>query len=89
MLCWLVASTGIVRVHRGGAVELLIVLGYIVVPLAAVRASFAFSGDTASSGGDGMILGCFLLAVPLWPLTMSLWLLYVLKRHADITSRGW
>ena len=51
--------------------ERLIVLGYLVIPAAAVIASFAFSGDAASSGGDGMILGCLLLAVPLWPLTMS------------------
>jgi len=69
-------------------VELLTILGYVVIPAAAVIASFAFSGDADSAGGDGMILGCVLLAVPLWPLTMSFWLFYVLKRHADTTSRG-
>jgi hypothetical protein len=69
-------------------VELLIVLGYIVIPAAAVITSFAFSGDADSPGGDGMILGCFLLAVPFWPLTMSFWLWYVLKRHWDAPSRG-
>ena len=68
--------------------ELLIVLGYIVIPAAAVIASFAFSGDADSAGGDGMILGCFLLAVPLWPLTMSFWLFYVLKRHSDAMAHG-
>lgn len=34
-----------------------------------------------------MILGCFLLAVPLWPLAMSVWLWYVMKRQLDATSR--
>jgi hypothetical protein len=68
-------------------VELLIVLGYVVIPAAAVIASFALSGDADSPGGDGMILGCLLLAVPLWPLTMSFWLFYVLKRHSDASSR--
>ena len=67
--------------------ELLIVVGYIVIPAAAVLASFAFGSEADSAGGDGMILGCFLLAVPLWPLTMSFWLWYVLKRHADVASR--
>ena len=67
--------------------ELLIVVGYVVIPAAAVVASFAFSGDADSARGDGMILGCFLLAVPFWPLTMSFWLWYVLKRHWDATSR--
>ena len=37
--------------------ERLIVLGYLVIPAAAVIASFAFSGDAASSGGDGIELG--------------------------------
>lgn len=68
--------------------ELLLVLGYIVVPVAAVVASLALSGDADSPSGDGMILGCLLLAVPLWPLTMSFWLWYVLKRHFDATSRS-
>jgi hypothetical protein len=64
-------------------VELLIVMGYVVIPAAAVLASFAFSGDADSSLGDGMILGCLLLAFPLWPLTRTIWLFYVLKRHSD------
>jgi hypothetical protein len=38
-------------------------------------------------GGDGMILGCLLLAVPLRPLTMSFWLRYALERHRHATSR--
>lgn len=54
-----------------------------VMLVAAVVASFALSGDAASPSGDGMILGCLLLAVPLWPVTMPLWLLYVLARHRD------
>ena len=68
--------------------ELLIILGYVVIPAAAVIASLALSADADSSGGDGMVLGCLLLAVPFWPLTMSFWLFYVLKRHADAPSRG-
>ncbi len=36
--------------------------------------------------GDGMILGCLLLAFPLWPITMPLWLLYLVKRHNDQKS---
>ena len=56
---------------RGSAVELLIILGYVVIPAAAVIASFTLSGDADSAGGDGMVLGCLLIAVPLWPLTMS------------------
>ncbi len=30
-----------------------------------------------------MIHGCLLLAFPLWPITMPLWLLYLVKRHND------
>ena len=75
-------------IRSGGyAVELLIIFGYVIIQAAAVSASFAFGGDADSAGGDGMILGCLLLAVPLWPLTMSFWLWYVLKRHWDATSR--
>jgi hypothetical protein len=68
-------------------VELLFVLGYVVIPAAAVIASFAYGSDADSPMGDGMIVGCLLLVFPLWPLTMSFWLFYVLKRHADATSR--
>ena len=63
--------------------EWLFILGYVVIPATAVIASFALGGDADSPLGDGMILGCLLLAVPLWPLTMSFWLLYVLKRRWD------
>ena len=55
------------RHSEGGVVELLIIVGYVVIPAVAVIVSFAFCGDADSAGGDGMILGCFLLAVPLWP----------------------
>ena len=65
---------------------MLIILGYVAIPAAAVIASFTLSGDADSAGGDGMILGCLLLAVPFWPLTMSSWLWYLLKRHWDATS---
>lgn len=68
--------------------ELLLILGYIVIPAAAVVASLAFSEDADSPSGDGMILGCLLLAVPLWPITMSFWLWYVAKRHVDATRRS-
>jgi hypothetical protein len=67
-------------------VELLFVLGYVVIPAAAVVASFAYGGDADSPGGDGMILGCLLLAVPPWPVTMTFWLIYILKRHSDAQS---
>ena len=66
-----------------GTVELLLVLGYVIIPAAAVIASFALGGDADSPGGDGMILGCLLLAFPLWPVTMSFWLLYIVMRHSD------
>lgn len=69
--------------------ELLIVVGYIVIPAAAVIASFALGGDADSPLGDGMVLGCLLLAVPLWPLTMSFWLCYLLKRHTDARRPPW
>jgi hypothetical protein len=39
--------------------------------------------DADAPMGDGMIIGCLVLAVPLWPITMPLWLLYLVKRHAD------
>jgi hypothetical protein len=50
----------------------------------AVALSFAWGQDADSPMGDGMILGCLLLAFPLWPITMPLWLLYLIKRHADL-----
>lgn len=62
--------------------EALIVLT-LVVTLAAVALSFAWVDDADSAQGDGMIIGCLILAVPLWPITMPLWLLYLIKRHAD------
>jgi hypothetical protein len=31
-----------------------------------------------------MILGCLLLAVPLWPISMPFWLWYILSRHRDV-----
>jgi hypothetical protein len=55
----------------------------IVITVLAVALSFVWSGDAASPMGDGMAIGCLLMAVPLWPITMPLWLLYLLKRHAD------
>jgi hypothetical protein len=60
---------------------LLVLLGAVVV--AAFVLSFVWADDANSSTGDGMILGCLVLAVPLWPITMPLWLLYLIKRHAD------
>jgi hypothetical protein len=60
---------------------LLVLLGAVVV--AAIVLSFVWVEDADSSMGDGMILGCLVLAVPLWPITMPLWLLYLIKRHAD------
>jgi hypothetical protein len=55
-----------------------------VMTIAALVASFAYSGDADSPTGDGMILGCLLLAVPLWPITMPFWLWYVVSRHRDV-----
>jgi hypothetical protein len=63
--------------------EAIIVLT-VFCAIAAVTLSFVWVQDADSPQGDGMILGCLLLAVPLWPITMPLWLLYVIKRHADI-----
>ena len=60
-----------------------IILATIVVTILAIGLSFAWSEDAASASGDGMIMGCLPLAVPLWPITMPRWLLYILKRHAD------
>ena len=51
--------------------------------IAALVLSFAWVEDADAPMGDGMIIGCLLLAVPLWPFTMPLWLLYLVKRHAD------
>ena len=53
------------------------------VTIAALVASFAYSSDADSPAGDGMILGCLLLAVPLWPITMPFWLWYIVARHRD------
>jgi hypothetical protein len=61
----------------------LLVLWSVGFMVAAVVASFVWTQDAASPLGDGMILGCLLLAVPLWPVTMPLWLWYVLARHRD------
>ena len=55
----------------------------IVITAAAVILSFVWGEDADSASGDGMILGCLLLAVPLWPISMPLWLLYLIKRHHD------
>ncbi len=55
----------------------------IVITVLAVVLSFAWTEDAASPMGDGMVIGCLLMAVPLWPITMPLWLLYLLKRRAD------
>ena len=56
---------------------------FIVLPIAAVAVSFARSDGAASPTGDGMILGVLLLAVPLWPITLPLWILYVLTRRRE------
>jgi hypothetical protein len=55
-----------------------------IFTIAALVASFAFSGDADSPTGDGMILGCLLFAVPLWSVTMPFWLWYMLARHRDV-----
>ena len=47
-----------------------------IVTIAALILSFVWVEDADAPMGDGMILGCLLLAVPLW-------LLYLIKRHAD------
>jgi hypothetical protein len=54
-----------------------------LVTLVAEILSFVWASDADSPLGDGMALGCLLMAVPLWPITMPLWLLYLIKRHAD------
>lgn len=56
---------------------------FIALPIAAVAVSFARSDSAASPMGDGMILGLLLLAVPLWPITLPLWIVYVLTRRRD------
>lgn len=66
-------------------VELLIV-GFIGCPIVAITVSFRYGQDAASPMGDGMILGVLVLAVPLWPITMPLWTLYILSRHRDAVS---
>ena len=62
----------------------LLILAFIACPIVAVTLSFAYTKDAASPMGDGMILGFLLLAVPLWPITMPLWALYILTRHRDL-----
>ncbi len=66
--------------------ELLLILGYVVLPTLAIGASFAFTGDAQSPMGDGMILGLLILAVAVWPITMSFWLFYVVTRHRDAAA---
>lgn len=58
----------------------------LIVAIVAVVLSFVWVEDAQAPLGDGMIIGCLVLAVPLWPITMPLWLLYILKRHADETA---
>lgn len=66
-------------------VELLIV-GFIACPIVAITVSFLYGRDAASPMGDGMILGVLVLAVPLWPITMPLWTVYILSRHRDAVA---
>lgn len=66
----------------------LVILLYIVPAIVAVSVSFAYGGDADSPLGDGMILGLLVLAVPLWPISMSFWTWYILTRHRDATSSG-
>lgn len=66
-------------------VELVIAV-YILCPIVAITVSFAFGQDAASPLGDGMILGVLVLAVPLWPITMPLWTLYILSRHRNAVA---
>ena len=54
-----------------------------LLAIAALVLSFVWVEDADAPMGDGMIIGCLLLAVPLWPISMPLWLLYLVKRHAD------
>lgn len=62
--------------------EALLVL-FIALPIAAVAVSFACSDTAASPMGDGLVLGLLLLAVPLWPITLPLWIVYVVTRRRD------
>jgi hypothetical protein len=64
---------------------LLLILGYVVLPVAAIIATIHFADEADSPTGDGFILGCLLAAFPFWPLTMSYWLWYMLSRHREAT----
>lgn len=64
----------------------LLLIWTAVMTIAAVIATFAYGGDAASPMGDGMVLGCLLLAVPLWPISMPFWLWYMISRHRDANS---
>lgn len=55
----------------------------IGITIVAMALSFIWVEDADAPMGDGMIIGCLLLVFPLWPITMPLWLLYILKRHSD------
>jgi hypothetical protein len=61
-------------------------LAFIACPIVAITLSFAFGEDADSPLGDGMILGLLVLAIPLWPITMPLWAIYVVKRHRDAVA---
>lgn len=66
----------------------LLILAFVACPIVAIALSFAFSADADSSMGDGMILGVLVLAVPLWPISMPMWILYLLVRHRNAVAEG-
>lgn len=60
--------------------EVILALGVVLV-VTAIVLTFARSDEADSPMGDAMILGIILLAVPLWPITLPLWILYLLVRE--------
>jgi len=64
----------------------LLILAFIACPIVGVTVSLAYSQDAASPLGDGIILGFLVMAVPLWPITMPLWVLYIWSRHRDLVE---
>lgn len=64
----------------------LLIIAFIACPIVAFIVSFAYGQDATSPLGDGMILGVLVLAVPLWPISMPLWTLYILSRHRDAVA---
>lgn len=67
--------------------EVIVALGVALV-VTAIVLTFVRSDQADSPMGDAMILGFILMAVPLWPITLPLWILYLLVREPGERSRS-